>query len=41
MTEFNLKDWPTDWDGVSDPTMKIILDNKDKLEKIKELHLSS
>lgn len=37
MPEFNLKDWPyddTDWDGVHDPTMKVILDNKEKLDKI-------
>jgi len=37
MPEFNLDDWPddgTDWDGVHDPTMKVILSNKDKLDKI-------
>jgi len=37
--EFNLDDWPddgTDWDGVHDPAMKIILDNKAKLEIIEK-----
>jgi len=37
MTEFNLEDWPddgTDWDGVHDKVMKVILDNRDKLDKI-------
>jgi len=39
MTEFNHKDWPddgTDWDGVHDKVMKVILDHKDKLDKITE-----
>jgi len=37
MTEFNLDDWPddgTDWDGVHDAVMKVILSNKEKIEKI-------
>lgn len=43
MIEFNLDDWPddgTDWDGVSHETMKIILSNKDKLDKITKFSMN-